>query len=1122
MRFFVVVWLLLAALMVVTGHMAFQDRGDVGEKMVNGGSWIVSPASVSAMPDLFSPTEQMWMAEHPVVPVSLATTYVSMEDQQSIDAYTGIGLDFLRLVSQISGLHFQVVPQSNWTTPVDDLYNRLVDLLVMVEHPGFSTPFLRLSSPYAVLSGALAVPEDNDITSLDDLQNKTVAVRSRQSWRTYLREHYPAIQQKEVSSLQHGLSQIVEGHVDALIGHRFSLERRLKSDQSFQRLTLLPVPVQSALSFGVREDLPILSSIVEKSLVRIPQIDKQIIIRRWLENPFQWNFFTQGFWLVVFGVEILILAFSLVVFWNFQLRKRVEERTSRLTEALGRSARAGALEALNAELRAAKKAADAATEAKSRFLANISHEIRTPLHGIISYAELAYHRNRPLPRKHLRTILDLSYALLDIVNSTLDFSRIEAGDMRLDRVPFLLDDVLFRVCDMTVHGPRARELVCVIDVAPETPSALIGDAGRLQQVLVNLMANAIKFTPPGGRIHLQIRSGQLSQTVGRTGRIPLHFFVHDTGPGIAAEHLHHLFKPFSQVDMSLTRPRSGTGLGLSIARHIVESMGGEIWVESEPGQGSTFAFSVPLELQTRVEAMGSVSLAGLRGLFVSESELSMRVMNRSLEALGIQAQALGAHRLLQDATALDGMNVPALVMIDRVVGEDFSEITLSMLERLERRFPQLPVLLIGGLREEVVATEARKRFNCRIEVLRAATLERLRQMVCSLLGAENLGSTLSERVSNAIPDFSGIRALVTEDNLVNREIMSALLEDTGMVLRMAENGNEALELLEKESFDLVFLDIQMPGMDGYTTIEAIRKRGIDIPVIAITAHAMQADRQRCLSAGMNAYLSKPFKQALLFEIIRGVMPERCRAVSPGETGTDMTGSGDVWELPDCFSVDIVRQTGLTPARFQHILHSFARNHGLDASWMRQSAALPGRENLRELRDRAHALKGASANLGALTLRQAAMKVEIEADTRLQKVNSELPPFPTELLDAVAQALAEVLRTVNADTVRLFPPSDKEAPQSVTTACEPCRFAPSQDSCQALLKALDMSAPEAIGKALEAVLRDCARTNACDCAGHCRNKQGKELVVLIADYEYEQARALLLSMSGMAEQKESRP
>ena len=1120
MRFFVVVWLLLAVLILATGHMIFQDR-DVGdERLVNGGSWIVSPASVSAMPDIFSPAEQMWMAEHPVVPVSLATTYVSMEDQQSIDAYMGIGLDFLRLISQISGLHFQVVPQSNWTTPVDDLYNRLVDLFVMVEHPGFSTPFLRLSSPYTTLSGALAVPENKDISSLEELQGKTVAVRSRQSWRTYLREHYPAIQQKEVSSLRHGLSQIVEGHVDALIGHRFSLERRLKSDSAeFQRLTLLPVPVQSSLSFGVREDLSILSSIVEKSLVRIPQIDRQIIVRRWLESPFQWDFFTQGFWLVVFGVELLVLAFSLVVFWNFQLRKRVEERTSRLTEALGRSARAGALEALNAELRAAKKAADAATEAKSRFLANISHEIRTPLHGIISYAELSYHRNRPLPRKHLRTILDLSYALLDVVNSTLDFSRIEAGDMRLDRVPFLLDDVLFRVCDMTVHGPRARELVCVIDVAPETPSALIGDAGRLQQVLVNLLANAIKFTPPGGRIHLQIRSGQLSQTVERTGRIPLHFFVHDTGPGIAAEHLHHLFKPFSQVDMSLTRPRSGTGLGLSIARHIVESMGGEIWVESEPGQGSTFAFSVPLELQTCVEAMGSVSLAGLHGLLVSESELSMRVMTRSLETLGIQVRTLSRYSLLQDAKALDELDTPVLVMIDRVVGEDFSEVTFSMLERLERRYPQLPVLLMGGLREEVVATEARKRFNCRIEVLRAATLERLRQMVCSLLGADNLGSTLSERVSNAIPDFSGIRALVTEDNPVNREIMSALLEDTGMVLRMAENGNEALELLEKDAYDLVFLDIQMPGMDGYTTIEAIRKRGIDIPVIAITAHAMQADRQRCLSAGMNAYLSKPFKQALLFEVIRSVMPERCRAIPLEKQNADRTATGgDVWDLPDCFSLEVVRQTGLTPARFRHILHSFARNHGLDASWMRQSAALSGRENLRELRDKAHALKGASANLGALALRQAAMKVEVEADARLQKINSELPPFPNELLEAVSNALAEVLRAVNADTVRLFLPAGAQKTQASTAVSERCRFAPSQESRQTLLKALDMSAPESIGNALEAMLLDCAKANACDCAGHCRNKQGKQLAVLIADYEYEQARTLLLSITGAAAQE----
>lgn len=204
------------------------------------------------------------------------------------------------------------------------------------------------------------------------------------------------------------------------------------------------------------------------------------------------------------------------------------------------------------------KAADAATEAKSRFLANISHEIRTPLHGIISFTELAYLKNNPLPRNHQRTILDLSYALLDIVNDTLDFSKIEAGEMDTDTAPFMLDEVILRVCDMTMRGSMARELECLIDIDPSTPLALLGDAGRLQQILTNLMGNAVKFTPPGGRIHLQVRHGGNLHLSENQNKAQFLFFVHDTGVGIAPDQLPQLFQPFKQADSSLTRRHGGT------------------------------------------------------------------------------------------------------------------------------------------------------------------------------------------------------------------------------------------------------------------------------------------------------------------------------------------------------------------------------------------------------------------------------------------------------------------------------------------------------------------------------------------------------------------------------------
>lgn len=1021
MRIFALLGFVLAVFIAFTCHTLFlTSRVEEGPHHPSTSAWFPLLAPISAMPHLFTPDEQAWITEHPVINVSLSPELFPMEDQGSVDAYTGISLDFLRIVSQITGLRFRTVPLSSWSEPLEDARVGRVDMFAMAEQRAPGHENLLFTTPYVSLPSVLVSPEKSAILGLDDLIGKTLAVRPGYFWEGYLKENYPGVILHPINSLQQGMLLVAQNQAAALVGYRFSMQRRLRASPNLA-LQLINLQDVSGLSMAVRRDLPYLASVLEKSLKHISGLERQVIYRRWLEANTPWGISSRPFLSVVLGLQVAAAGLLLVLFWNFQLRRKVDERTKLLAVELKKSARASALESLNAELRTAMVEAESAREAKGRFLANISHEIRTPLHGIISFTEMAYLRNRPLQRRHQSAILDLAYSLLDIVNDVLDFSRIEADAVRTDSAPFLLDDVIRRVCDMTVHSSRARELECVVDVNPATPMAFVGDAGRLQQILANLMGNAVKFTPAGGRIHLQIYAHAKGRDASGPDRVQLLFFVHDTGVGISPESLELLFRPFSQADSSLTRSRGGTGLGLSIAQHMVGKFGGEIWVESEPGVGSTFAFSLPFRLQEQIEALAVSPFVGLQALVVGTSDLGIGVLARTLEALGIHTATLQR----EDVAKGDIPYSPSVLVVDRLCGEDAPAPAFEVAEIIQRRLGMtIPTLLVGGPQEELAVTETRHTLQCPVRVARVVTPAGMRTALRALLGkGAHVGDTALPEAFQAVPDLSGARLLVVEDNLVNQEVMAALFEDSGATLRMASNGLEALHMVESEAFDLIFMDIQMPDMDGYATVSQLRQRGCTLPVVGITAHAMQADKQRCFDAGMNAYLSKPFKQSLLFETVRDLIPQHVRGVGNSDdtdaaaSGGTQTGTTSAWDVPSCFSASMLQTIGLTPEGFRQVIASFVRSHADDENNMRSlaaaSAARPSdmdetRFYLRRLRDLAHTLKGASANVGASELSHAALQLEREAGRRLGTAEPLRLPLPTHLLDEVAAALQAVL------------------------------------------------------------------------------------------------------------------
>jgi two-component system sensor histidine kinase/response regulator len=714
------------------------------------------------------------------------------------------------------------------------------------------------------------------------------------------------------------------------------------------------------------------------------------------------------------GNLLRVFAYAVTTPVMIVMASRVKRRADRLAEQSLQKERehSASLLALLEErrkteekLHLAMEAAEAASRAKTEFLANVSHEVRTPMNGIIGLTLLTLETDLTREqRENLEMVKASADSLLMVINDILDFSKVEAGRLDLDRVEIDMSDVVAEATKALALRAHEKGLELGYRIGPGVPTGLLGDPLRLRQVLINLVGNAIKFTDHG-EVFVWVDGRAVRGGDPPAAQVELHFQVRDTGMGIPKDKQRMIFEAFAQADGSMKRKYEGTGLGLTISSRLVELMDGRLWVESEVGEGSVFHFTarLPVAASETLTPKLPRAVRGARVLVVDDNRTSGRILAELLEGWGFQPTWVdsGGPALEAASQAEAGGSPFRLFLVD--AGMPTMD-GFALAHALHERNTGAPVVMMLTTAGRRGARTNDRGLQIAAYVTKPLKTGDLLSAVLRALGADREGSDPSrgtDRELRAPRRREGLRLLLAEDNLVNQRLMMRLLEKAGHVATIVRTGREALEALAKQPFDMVLMDVQMPDMDGFETTAAIRAgeriSGKHLPLLALTAHAMRGDRERCLEAGFDGYVSKPIRFQDLFDAIDELAPPApeppagqeappagaatlagpthangTTRASDGVPVASASESGSGERLAAFAEEAALESTGGDRGLLQELIGIFLTEAPV---WMRDLEGALRRRDAAEVHRIAHTIKGAVDSCGAARAYDAAMLLE---------------------------------------------------------------------------------------------------------------------------------------------------